>query len=431
MLDILQLHQQEDNRNAKQWIITKGLSLNLVIQRIIKKLYLVYSKQQLIENLIMISGIRKTRYSCREFTNLVFYPEKMEWIPLVFISNLLKLYSNNFPVGNLYAIKERIINSIDELKLNNGYSKSVKAVKFLDENLAKIIGAFAADGNFATRRMLRWEDEYKENLEVLSNWFKQTFDIQLKIYPSKQPKNSFITQLTNKIICRYMKVFFNFNVGNKTHSVREPITIKNSDFKIRKSFALGAMMFDGFVRFDGSVGFSVTSKKFRDDVADVFQKDKIKISVHKKSIIRKNRAKKWEFTILKPTKKILKYFEHDTKKARILNLYLYKTKIDNYSEFHSLFSHNKILNSINFFEVFKQLKTFSVYDIIKITKLSRRAANKYLNLFRTTGVLNSKIIQSKRIYWPNSESTNFSGSYSIKSSKFCPVPKNKIGFLNK
>jgi|GEM_PF-5310370 len=40
-----------------------------------------------------------------------------------------------------------------------------------------------------------------------------------------------------------------------------------------------------------------------------------------------------------------------------------------------------------------------------------------------------KIEESLRKVYENKFSTNFSGSYSIKSSIPCPLPKNKIGFL--
>ena len=344
--------------------------------------------------------------------------EKLEWIPLVVISGLLEIYKKEFNIqeDNFNEIKNKLINSTDFLRVLQDNSKSIKAVKEIDGILAKIIGAFAADGNFYPPDMIRWEDEYEEQLEVLSNWFKISFGFGLRIKPSKRERNSFTTRFRNKIIGRYLEIFFGFHPIDKRYTVNEPELIKQQSLEIRKYFASGALMFDGSVNCDGTVGFSSVSKKFRDSISEILLKDGIKISVTKKPS-----SNKWSFVSsrelnLHQLRKLSFYFEKNILKRKILDFYSGDLKISSTDDFRVLFP--KIRNKIrpaDLFSIITMMDKFDVYQIIKITNLSRKLLLTYLRILEKANLVTSNIYKRKRIYSLNNWLTNHSLSNSLKS----------------
>jgi transcriptional regulator with XRE-family HTH domain/predicted transcriptional regulator len=369
---------------------------------------------------------------CLRSIDVISKSFETEWIPLIFISGVLEIYRNEFNLGaeDFELLKRRVIDSIEFLVVNQKSSKPIKAVKTIDENLAKIIGAFAADGSYRFPDMLSWEDEYEEQLKIVSNWFYNSFGVNLKIKSLKKIKNSFTTRFRNKIIGRYLEVFFDFYPKKKVYTVDEPNIIKKQSLEIRKAFASGALMFDGSVNFDSTVSFNSASKKFRDSIAEILSKDGITVFAPSKP----NKKFHWNiYTSLKfdksQLKKLVYYFEKDSYKWKILDAYINNFSNIPISELDKLFLKNTKIRLILNLLGTRKFSCFDVYDIVKITNIPRTTLLKYLSMLEIAKILTSIRKDGRKVYIPTNKLVNFSGSNNSKSSIPCPTPKNNIGFL--
>ncbi|MBL7206247.1 MAG: hypothetical protein ISS36_01470 [Candidatus Aenigmarchaeota archaeon] len=198
-----------------------------------------------------------------------------KFIPLNIILEILKIWKCIFNKSEFEFNQKKldIMKNIDWLKMNQHRSRSIKAVKNIDKNLSKIIGAFAADGNFYPPDMIRWEEEYEDNMIALSRWLYYSFGIVIKVKKSNRERNSHVFRFRNKIISRYLEIFFNFKPKAKTYSVDEPDCIKKSSLDIRRGFAKGALMFESGVNTDFNITLHVRSKKFRDSLVNIIKTD--------------------------------------------------------------------------------------------------------------------------------------------------------------
>jgi len=474
MLNILQLHLPEDNRDARCWILARGKNLRKRIDFLQSELLKTMSKGDLInflaekagvtlkiglddlsikewlsqierlriENkisfnqMMKITGtsgedwikIQKGQHlpSCKKLNKIaeviklkidkkcnnddfclrsidvIIKSLNSEQIPLIVISGLIDLYEKF--IAKNENVKEKILDEIDKLKVLQDNSKLINAVKEINMTLAKILGAFAADGNYYPPDMLRWEEEYKEQLELLSEWFDKSFGIKLKIKPSNRMRNSFTIKFRNKIVGRYLQIFFSYKPSNKIYSVDEPSLIKQQTLDIRRAFASGALMFDGSVNLDGTVSFSVASKSFRDSVVEILKKDGLVLSISKKP--NKNN---WSFCTsrklsLSHLNKIKLYFCLRTKKRQIIEFYLGNLKPD-LNDLEKLFP--KIKSEITPPKLLKFLnKAQNIYDLMISTRLSRQTLLRYLRVLEQSELINSQLEKGKRIYLANSCSTN-------------------------
>jgi len=480
ILDLLKLHQPEDNKDARSWILATGKTLRNKINFLQSKLLQTMSKDELInllakkvgvklkinlnslsvkEWLMQIKELRKKKGigrhrlekitstsgidwskiergehlpSCKKLRKIVKVVDlkievpcdkndfclrsidtiaksfNSDWIPLIVIKGLLEIFKEKFEMreSRFNLLKRDILNSIEWLKTLHNNSKPIKAVKKVDENLAKILGAFAADGNFNRPDMLRWEDEYEEQLKVLAKWFKHSFGIKLKIRPSKRKRNSFITQITNKIIGRYFEVFFDFHPEDKRYTVNEPMLIKIQPLKIRKAFAAGALMFDGSVNLDGTVSFSSTSKKFRDSILEILLKDGIKVSISKQPHSKFSGSDKWSFISSQKLDKsqLIKlsfYFEENTLKRKIIDFYLKQYKLESINTLRTLFPKVKgnfhPIDLLHLIENMKE-KEFDIYGLMEQTNLSRPTLLRYLRILEIAGFIASSRKNKRKIY---------------------------------
>lgn len=205
--------------------------------------------------------------------------------------------------------------------------RQTKAIKNMSEDLAKIIGAFVADGHLKQRDTM-WGDRksihyelvyregYKTNINALARWLRDTFGIKVK--PTKD-KNCYSIYISNKIIFRYFQNLFGFTPGRKTATVRVPDIIKESPDNIKKYFAWGVIMFDGSVsRVNGYIELYSRSRNLIKDMSKLLESLNLCPDyVSKKS----DKYKRWRLIIRKQEKlkRSLCLFEPQTEKWIRLN----------------------------------------------------------------------------------------------------------------
>ncbi len=123
-------------------------------------------------------------------------------------------------------------------------------------------------------------DEDKKSVEAIAKRISKIFGIKSKnVIRSGKDENSWEISYLNKIILRYLHVFFEFDYGSKSHNVDMPEIIRTAPFKYRKAFVRGAITFDGSVNIK-CIYFGVKSKKFRDSVAYVLKSDGLTINLN-------------------------------------------------------------------------------------------------------------------------------------------------------
>lgn len=308
----------------------------------------------------------------------------------VSIKNILRGANEFYPIPVILELcnlskkrdyhKKKIEKSIGWLKVNSASAKPIKVPRRITKTLAKIIGAFCADGSLTinvtiahncekqmkrikkilkihkkikksasrkqhyltislnknnideirefakgnarykiqTHHSTELSDEHKSNVEAFNKWIFEEFRIRPTSF--KMKKNSWRTVISNKILARYFIHFFNFSPGYKANTVKEPEIIKDSSLKIRKEFAKGVLMFDGCVTKGKKIIFSTKSSHLAESIKDILNKD------HLKSGFFKN--KKNEYVVYTTSKnnscKLLDYFEKGTKKWGLLKWLIHK-----------------------------------------------------------------------------------------------------------
>ncbi|MCJ7792485.1 MAG: hypothetical protein MUP45_00695 [Candidatus Marinimicrobia bacterium] len=296
---------------------------------------------------------------------------KREFYPIPIVLELLKFSKDK------KRVLKKLKKNIKYLKVNSASAKPVRAIYDLSEDLAKILGAFMADGSLCvqvviaasrledlenTKRKLaklkihysignspsrnqyyisiqvnknnfkllestilfcklstqthynvELSDEYKDSVEAFIGWIKKKFDINPNSF--KKKRNAWRVTFSNKILVRYLMCFFEVKPGPKAYYAFEPNVIKKSNLKIRKAFAKGVLMFDGCVTKRRNIVWSTKSQKLHNSIKEIWQKDNIKFGERTD-----NRGDKILFTTAKNRrKKLLDYFEDDTQKWKLFN----------------------------------------------------------------------------------------------------------------
>jgi len=263
---LFELHDSVKDDKPKKWICAKGKDLEPEIKEIISGLAKKGKKKaDLIRYLV-----KKFKISKPTAARLVYL--RKEWLPLIYIKKLLFLSGKESEWA-------RIQEKIEFLKASQPPLKIVKAVKELNIPLCKIAGAHAADGTVRDNYSCI-TDRYKSNLLAFSAWFNQCFDVGYT--PRQKGENEWHISFHNKVFSRYLIKIFDFPNGSKTETVGEPTIIKNSEKELRTAFALGAMTLEAGVGIRGQVELCVLSKKFRDDIAEILNLQKLKFTKMKK-----------------------------------------------------------------------------------------------------------------------------------------------------
>lgn len=330
-----------------------------------------------------------------------------EEIPIIVINNLFNLWKKSIKTNSVKK-KIKLLDSIEYLRSNHHCSEKIKATSGLNEDLAKIIGAFCADGSLTAPDQIRWEEEHLSNMNALAKWTKNCFR-SITINPAGRERNSYVTSFRSKIITRYLLVFFKFKPGTKKYTGRAPKIIREAPLNIQKAFALGAIIFDGSVDSKGRISFGVVSKKFRDDIAKIMKKENVDFTLS--TLIKREDGFKHKplYTVsLNPTidknkEKSLNYFERDTIKWKKLkdHIYGFDNKVKNLKEARDTLKiyYYKKLNEPKMhklLDLIKRIKKFDVYDIIQITKTPRGTMCNQLNMFCKFNIL-SKEYKSRRM----------------------------------
>lgn len=373
--NLLLLHQPEDI-HPRTWICLRKPKLKTIVKNLEKDILKNqgWCREKLSKEIA--NGLRCSHTAIKWILlgKRKFYP-----VPIIF--ELLKFSKNR-----RIFLKE-VKNTIKYLKINSASAKPVRAVYKLNENSAKILGAFMADGSLSiqiviaasysknlekikkrlTKLRIRYStgntpsrnqhyisiqanrnnfnllnkimrsirslaqthygieliDEYKDNVEVFSNWIREEFNITPNRFEKR--KNAWRVSFSNKILARYLMRFFEVKPGPKAYSAFEPKIIKRSNLKIRKAFAKGVLMFDGCVTAEKKISFGTVSWNLFTSIKQIWKKDNVKfgqsISERRNSY---NPRKKYTLFTLSTTvenqkEKLLNYFEPGTQKWKLLN----------------------------------------------------------------------------------------------------------------
>lgn len=310
--DLFKLDEPKLDISPKSWICFKGKNLREIFMGLIDKI----TKEKSITKKELCKFIsKKLNCSLGPLGEIVYC--KKEWIPIPIIKLIFSLIKNK----KTYKIK--IIHATEFIKCNNATSKPIKAIKFLTIPLSKIAGAHAADGNLHTKigieikdrkiekdlikflkkenckfsifktghhrriklrieglnilkklqqfrkekKIIFWvshglniAEMYKIPMQAYQNWIFSSFGIKLKLKRySKQ--DAYRLDIDNKIIARYLTKFFNFPLGEKTYTVKEPRIIQNSPIKFRRAFLSAYMTFEGHVSNHRNI-IEVSSKSY-------------------------------------------------------------------------------------------------------------------------------------------------------------------------
>lgn len=362
--NILSLHSNQDI-HPRTWVCIKGKKINIVIKDLETDLLTQYeiSREEL-------SRSTATTLKCSRGVIKRILQGKSEFYPIPIILELIKKCKDK----KLYL--KKISENIDFLKINSASSKPVKAVNRLSGDLAKIIGAFMADGSFNLQAIIsapemenlkpvqillskigqifsfgqapsrrehyismqinsrnksllgnlskfnlpiqchyniELTEEYKDSVLAFNRWMKSIFTVNPTNFNKK--KNAWRTIFSNKIIARYLMSFFDINPGPKTYTAYEPKMIQKSTLRMRKDFARGVLMFDGCVTKSGKITFNSKSKNLALSVKEIWKKDGIDHGV-----LKRNKRNEWVVYTTSQNKyyKLLDYFEPDTQKSKLL-----------------------------------------------------------------------------------------------------------------
>ncbi len=357
------LHESADI-HPRSWICVSGKKLPKIVENLEKEI--LKSKELTREELSRTMG-GYLRCSHTSFKQL--FQKKRPFFPIPFLIELAEIAEDK-------KILNKINSNIESLKVNSASAAKVKACKKLDYNLAKIIGAFMADGSlsiqvvFSAREKKKLNpvkkklleskqtfsanysktrkehyisinknksneslvdtllkegktntqchytielcDAYKDNVLFFKNLIKNVFGIS----PNKFYKKGEMWRVifSNKILARFLIEFFGIWPGKKSDDAFEPEIIKKAPLKTRKAFVLGLLTFDGCVTKQGKMCLSSNSKSLVEAVEQIWKKDKIQCGISKG----KGKNRVINAYLANSKKKLIQYFEPDTQKWKLI-----------------------------------------------------------------------------------------------------------------
>ena len=420
--------------HPRTWICAGGKNIGRLFKKLKKEVVKSkkFCKQWSYNNLN--NNLRCSPSTIKETLRL-----ERKFYPIPIILELLKFTKNKNKFLNIFK------NNIEYLKVNSASAKPIKAVNRLNNNLAKILGAFMADGSLSVQvifsdkdpirlkilerklkkikihysagncpsrnqhylsiqvnsKNLRFlneflknsglliqthysiglTDAYKDNVEMFTKWIKDEFNINPNRFEKK--KNAWRVCFSNKILARYLIIFFEAIPGPKCFTAFEPKIIKTSHLGIRKSFARGALMFDGCVSKNNKILFSTVSKNFHSSIKQIWLKDKIKfgesILTRKSGYNNKITAYNLFTTAENKKNKLFAYFEPNTQKWKLLCW---------------------LSGNLENPPIIKSEKCFSIYELIKLIRRAKICDTNFIKnhfkLTHTTIRIYLKILKNQR-----------------------------------
>lgn len=441
---LLSLNIKEWDKHPRTWICIGGKDIRINIEKMEREI--LKTKSLTREGL---SGILEKSLNCNKNTMKNILRGSYLYYPIPVVIKLFELLDKN------KDYKKNIENNIQYLKVNSASAKTISAPKVLSKTLAKIIGAFCADGslsirfvissknkekleeiskehkliiknsqsrkeyyvaiqlnkenlekiklfskenvllNTQTHYTIELTDEHKTNVDAFNKWIFEEFNI----YPTKyyHKDNAYRTIFSNKILARYLIQFFEMTPGYKCDIVDEPKIIKDSNLDIRKEFAKGVLMFDGHISKRKTILFSSISPFLAKSIKEILLKDNIKIGHFKN-----NRR---EYTIYTTTlndiKKLLYYFEKKTKKWELL-MWLTNSKFES----NQITNEKDMLQANNILEILKKVYSCDANYLMKNLGYSHTTIRQHLLMLKFKGWI-------KLSNRPNKVSTNISSETGV------------------
>ncbi len=146
------------------------------------------------------------------------------------------------------------------------YKKTYQFGISVDDSLNRRVIDFIQDVDEIKKRSIRvkrdykWKiiDYYQLPLEKIKNDLNTLFGLRLNLKREKST-NAYILETKNKLLVRYLHIFFDCPYGKKSRIIDEPQIIKQSTEKNRLAFARGVLTFDGGVSRDKTVKLQLYS----------------------------------------------------------------------------------------------------------------------------------------------------------------------------
>ncbi|MDD5649484.1 MAG: hypothetical protein PHF86_03580 [Candidatus Nanoarchaeia archaeon] len=390
-LDLFKLYNPREDIGAKSQISCSGNGLNSIINTILKE--------------INSNGYKISPFCKSLSIKLKYHPDTIlkmlrnkNNISIAVLEELLNEWKCLCKKSTLdyITLKTEIQSKITYLYCGSKYTNKIKAVKGIDINLAKIVGAHQADGCLIkekTRNGTSYKfmiiDYYKSNLIAFNKWVFKTFKINLKI--KKDRTDAWIITARNKILGRYLEVYFNFPSGNKIlYSI--PKIIKNSSNEIKRSYIIGFLTFEGCVEMSRNISLGIKNENLRDEICEIlrfnsapFKKRNINLFSHFRTGILNNK----ELQIWK------KFFEKNTDKWFKINDYLngFKYKTNNENEamkrLNLVFKNNnyKVTNLENVIKSLKKVQCCDKFYLAKKLGIGVSTLQCYLHILKMANII--------------------------------------------
>lgn len=297
LIDILYLHHPNDREKSSVRALG-GSELNELFQELLSNLsvHLGQSKKHIAKNVFKVNPNSLQNWCGAN----PCYPNGHP-IPLWAISLCLQLLKKRRSRTHMQIIK-----NIEQLQCGR-VARTVNAVTKLDPLLARLCGAHAAAGSLYLQSgrgpiTALWEigDQEKSNIEAVQEWSRRLFGIELRL----QRKGAmYYIRSDTQVIPRYLIQVFDFPLGEKSRTVREPNILANTNderaltdvrekerWQLRLDFAKEVVNFDGHSTITGgivSVGLGSDSADLRMNLCEIFDHFGVKFrnyDAHKKML---------------------------------------------------------------------------------------------------------------------------------------------------
>lgn len=221
----------------------------------------------------------------------------IKWINFTLFMNLKKEVINSQKDLKIIFITNDSIN----VKAKFGPSKETYLPLQLDERLAFLIGAIIGDGHLKrSKYQISIEISNKKILENIKKICFELFNREFNILLVKKREGkaqSYHICIDSKAIYNLLNKVYEIPIGKKSHIVRVPRYVFDSNLSIKSAFLIGIMVTDGGKR-RGIIGISTASKELRKGL--IFLLEGIGIKLFKDEWVNKKYSKKYYGITFKP-----------------------------------------------------------------------------------------------------------------------------------